>query len=82
MYCKGAPAYEKLMSALRARVENIQILLEEYTADDFVLPLTMDETTGEPTPLGGTLHSQVAELSRRAQDIQSEVFVIDILHVK
>lgn len=66
MYRKGALAYEKLMSALRAWVENIQISLEENTADDFVLPLSMDEITGEPTPLGGALHSQVAVLSRRA----------------
>ncbi len=61
-YNKGSLTYNKLTSALRAWAENTLVSLEGRTPADFVLPLNMNETTGEPAPPEGALRSQVAVL--------------------
>ena len=47
---------------MRAWAEKTLISLEGRTPSDFVLPLIMNKTTGEPAPPGGALRSQVAVL--------------------
>ncbi|KAF8259961.1 Six-hairpin glycosidase-like protein [Lactarius quietus] len=61
-YEKHSHTYKKLTSAMRTWAENTLISLEERTPPDFVLPLIMNKTTGEPVPPGGALRSQVAVL--------------------
>lgn len=61
-YLKRSPTYKKLTSDMRAWAEKTLISLEGRTPSDFVLPLIMNKTTGEPAPPGGALRSQVAVL--------------------
>jgi glucoamylase len=61
-YKKGSPTYNKMTSAMRAWAENTLMSLEGRTPPDFVLPLIMNKTTGEPAPPWGALRSQVAVL--------------------
>jgi glucoamylase len=59
---KGSATYNKVTSAMRAWAENTLISLEGRTPPDFVLPLIMNKTTGEPEAPWGALRSQVAVL--------------------
>jgi len=62
IHYKGSLTYNKLTSAMRAWAENTLISLEKRTPPDFVLPLIMNKTTGEPAAPWGALRSQVAVL--------------------
>lgn len=61
-YKKGSQTYDKMTSAARAWAENTLMSLEGRTPPDFVLPLIMNKTTGEPAAPWGALRSQVAVL--------------------
>jgi glucoamylase len=61
-YDKGSSTYDRMTFALRTWAENTLLSLESRTPPDFVFPLIMNKTTGEPEAPWGALRSQVAVL--------------------
>ena len=61
-YRKGSEVYESLTYALTSWAEKTLLFLDDYTPEDYVLPLAIDRTTGEPTGPRGVIHSQTAVL--------------------
>lgn len=61
-YEKGSSTYNRMTSSLKTWADNTLLSLEGRTPPNFVLPLIMNKTTGEPEAPWGALRSQVAVL--------------------
>ena len=62
-YRKGSEVYESLTYALTSWAERTLLFLGDHTPEDYVLPLAIDRTTGDPTGPRGVIHCQSAVLS-------------------
>jgi glucoamylase len=62
-YHKGSKVYSRLTYAITNWAERTLLFLSEHTPDDYVLPMAMNGTTGEPVGPRGTIHCLVAALS-------------------
>ena len=61
-YRKGSEIYESLAYAITSWAEKTLLFLADHTPDDYVLPLAMDKTTGDPVGPRGVTHSLAAAL--------------------
>ena len=62
-YRQGSETFERLSDGVTTWAENTLILLSKHTPDDFVLPLSINGTSGEPYGPSGALRSLVAALT-------------------
>lgn len=64
-YRHGHKTYESLTDAITTWAENTLLLVSEHTPGDYILPLSINGTSGEPYGPLGALRSLVAALSAR-----------------
>jgi glucoamylase len=61
-YSKGSEVYESLTDDITSWAERTLLFLADHMPDDYILPMAIEKTTGEPMGPRGTLHSLVAVL--------------------
>jgi len=64
-YRKGSATYESLTKGITTWADNTILLLSKHTPADYVLPLSINGTSGEPYGPRGALRNLVAALTAR-----------------
>ncbi|KAI9451748.1 Six-hairpin glycosidase-like protein [Lactarius psammicola] len=64
-YRQGSETYESLTDAIIAWAEHVLLLVSEHTPDDYILPFSINGTSGEPDGPLGSLRSLVSALGAR-----------------
>jgi glucoamylase len=64
-YRKGSQTYKILTDGITAWAKNTILLVSEHTPSDYVLPLSINGTSGEPYGPRGALRSLAAALTAR-----------------